>query len=88
MTANSWTDSGKPRPYPTGELGHCMLCGVPAGDTWDGLALCGECEDEMRRALVDESKNPRVCVDCGEVFKPRSERSIRCNGCQVVSDFG
>lgn len=48
---SAWTDSGKPIPYPNGKVSPCILCGAPATDTWDGLAMCGTCEGEMVASL-------------------------------------
>lgn len=64
---SAWTDSGKPIPHPSGKVSPCILCGKPATDTWDGLAMCGTCEGEMAASLRTET-----CKHCG--------RSIELDG--------
>lgn len=51
MTTHAWTDSGKPIPYPSGQVSACVLCGEAGGATWDELVLCGRCEGEMVASL-------------------------------------
>lgn len=67
----------------------CVLCGVAAEDTWDGLALCETCEASM----VEELREPGPielawCCDCGESFVPSTGTQRRCKWCNAVKLIG
>lgn len=88
MIAHAWTDSGKPIPYPSGQVSACVLCGEAGGATWDELVLCDQCESDMVVSLREPESPTRACCDCGETFTPLTDHAIRCRECAAVKYFG